>query len=107
MLKLFIGLLCGLAAIVLSTSGAGAAAKTGEMCGGVAGIACEAGLWCDPDPGLCSAADVAGKCIKVPEICTKEYKPVCGCDHKTYGNDCERRAAKVARDHDGACGADK
>ena len=75
----------------------------GEMCGGIAGLPCAEGLWCDPEPGSCGHPDWAGKCIQVPEVCMYIYRPVCGCDGKTYGNDCIRRSVKAAKRHDGAC----
>ena len=44
-----------------------------------------------------------GTCSAKTEYCTYEYAPVCGCDKKTYANDCLRKQAKVALYHKGVC----
>ena len=53
--------------------------------------------------GQCSIIDMSGTCAKVPRFCTRIFKPVCGCDGKTYGNDCERQVAMVSKNHNGKC----
>lgn len=30
-----------------------------------------------------------GTCVDRPQVCYKIYRPVCGCNDQTYGNDCE------------------
>src|SRR5216684_4078825 len=77
------------------------AAGVGEKCGGFPGIRCDRGLWCDPAPGRCGGADILGVCVKIRSGCPKakpgqkDFRPVCGCDKRTYGNDCERQQHKV------------
>ncbi len=85
---------------LISTAGA---VGVGETCGGVAGIACDAGLWCFVRAGRCGVMDASGTCIRLPEVYNKAFIPVCGCDGKTYGNDCERQQAKAQKNYNGAC----
>ena len=80
-----------------------AAVGVGQTCGSVYGFVCDRGLWCSWPAGNCTAADIPGKCVEIPAVCAKNYRPICGCDKRTYGNDCERVYARVQKDHDGPC----
>ena len=75
----------------------------GKQCGGIIPIPCDAGLFCQFKPGTCGRFDMTGICTKVPKFCTRIFRPVCGCDGKTYSNDCVRKAAQVSKNHDGKC----
>jgi hypothetical protein len=80
------------------------AAPSGETCDGIAALQCDARLWCEHQAGQCAAPDGAGTCVKESgPMCTAMFLPVCGCDGKTYGNDCERKVAKAQLDHAGEC----
>jgi len=79
------------------------AAKLGEFCGGFGVIKCDKGLWCQFRDGTCGRFDAGGTCAAVPRFCPRIFRPVCGCDKKTYANDCERQRHRVSKAHDGKC----
>jgi len=72
-------------------------------CGGIAGFQCGAGEYCDYGVGNCGIADAMGACKVMTQACTRDYRPVCGCDEKTYGNACTAAAEGVSILYEGEC----
>jgi hypothetical protein len=75
-----------------------------DRCGGIAGLKCASGSFCDYGACAVVVTDAMGTCVVRPEVCLANVDPVCGCDGKTYSNDCLRRLAGIGKASDGACG---
>jgi hypothetical protein len=75
----------------------------GMTCGGLAGIQCDTGLWCDHQPNKCGVADASGRCVRIPTTQCPQRPPVCGCNGTTYNGDCERVKAGVYELKTGPC----
>ena len=79
---------------------------TGGICAGIGGFMCRSpGDYCRMPTGQCRVPDASGVCTPRPQVCTRIYQPVCGCDGRTYGNSCEARAAGASVAYAGQCRA--
>ena len=70
------------------------------------GDTCRSGEYCEfgsTGSHLCDWADATGVCTPRPQVCPEISQPVCGCNGKTYGNECEANAAGIDVVSDGAC----
>ena len=105
--KTLVSLAAALVLMILVPAGA-QAVGVGKQCGGfvIHPQECNSGLFCQRKPGQCFIADISGTCARKPRFCpqiTGRKLVVCGCDGRTFGNDCMRQQAGVSLAHKGKC----
>ncbi len=89
--------------LLTGSFGAAGAVGVGGICGPILHGACDPGLFCEHSAGTCKLLGGTGKCVSIPDVCASVVLQVCGCNGKTYANDCERIKAQVRKNHDGPC----
>ncbi len=80
------------------------AAPPVQACGSRGLQPCPDDTYCDwPDANICGRADGPGTCQPLPEVCTLDVSPICGCDGLTYTNRCAAAILGIDTLHPGAC----
>lgn len=62
--------------------------EVGKDCGGIQTAVCSRNLYCEFPGFSCGAKNTIGSCQLIPDGCTDELNPVCGCDGNIYRNAC-------------------
>ena len=79
--------------------------EEGAVCGETTPGACEEGTFCKMPQGACLHVfpPPSGRCTPIPEACSTELEPVCGCDGVTYGNACRAHQSGQSVAGEGFC----
>lgn len=74
-------------------------------CGGPFG--CPSEQYCRFGSGRCGgSAQAPGVCTQLPTDCRRDSRSVCGCNGRTYANECSAAMDGVSVQHSGDCGSD-
>ena len=77
-----------------------------NSCGGKNALTikdCGEGFYCKYHSGVCGYYDSLGECTAVPEVCSFEMAPVCGCNGVTFSNACKAGLAGISVKQEGEC----
>lgn len=76
----------------------------GQMCGTRGTQPCPTGTECiRPESAECGVYDSPGTCQVPPAFCTQQYQPVCGCDGRTFSNECMANQHGISVKYQGEC----